>query len=531
MMCKALFKKQLLEVNTLFIQNKKTGARRSALSVIGMIALYIVLFASFSVLFFMTAAILCAPLVEAGLDWLYFSVMGLFSVTLGVVGSIWSTYNTVYQAKDNDLLLSMPIPPSRILLVRLFGVWIWSLFFTAGVCVPALIVYWITVPVTAGIVLCGVALLFVLSVFVLALSCVLGWLVAKVAARVKNKSFVSVLLSLAFIALYYWGYSKAYQMLLDFLERAAAIGDSLRGYAYPLYLMGRMGAGFWPEALLFTALIGAVFALVWVLLSRSFLRLATAKPGAAKAVYREKTGKMRTPGGALLFKERKRFTASAVYMLNCGLSSVLLPILGIVALVKSAALNDFVAMLGELAGLVPPVVCALLALIGSMNMITAPSVSLEGKNLWLVQVLPVEPWQVLKAKLHLHLLVTEIPMVFGALCVSIALHFSAEMTVLAAALPAATVLFTAMFGLAVNLKIPNLKWTNEAVPIKQNANILLVMLGDWLLILLLALGYWPLSALVPPVAYLGLCLAVLAALSGALTVWLKKRGARILARL
>ena len=39
-----------------------------------------------------------------------------------------------------------------------------------------------------------------------------------------------------------------------------------------------------------------------------------------------------------------------------------------------------------------------------MNDMTAPSVSLEGKSLWLMQSLPVTPWQVLRAKLTMQLL-------------------------------------------------------------------------------------------------------------------------------
>ena len=41
-----------------------------------------------------------------------------------------------------------------------------------------------------------------------------------------------------------------------------------------------------------------------------------------------------------------------------------------------------------------------------MNLLTPPSVSLEGKTLWLLQSLPVTPWQALRAKLDLHLACT-----------------------------------------------------------------------------------------------------------------------------
>lgn len=49
-----------------------------------------------------------------------------------------------------------------------------------------------------------------------------------------------------------------------------------------------------------------------------------------------------------------------------------------------------------------------------MNDMAAPSISLEGKNLWLLQSLPVKPWQALRAKLSVQLLLTSIPALFAS---------------------------------------------------------------------------------------------------------------------
>ena len=43
----------------------------------------------------------------------------------------------------------------------------------------------------------GVLFLLLISLFVMAISCLLGWVVAKVSLKLKNKSFVTVVLSLA----------------------------------------------------------------------------------------------------------------------------------------------------------------------------------------------------------------------------------------------------------------------------------------------------------------------------------------------
>ena len=62
-------------------------------------------------------------------------------------------------------------------------------------------------------------------------------------------------------------------------------------------------------------------------------------------------------------------------------------------------------------------------LMASTNYITAPSISLEGRTLWILRSLPVSAWDVLVSKLMLHLLVTEIGAVFFGAVVSVVLGF------------------------------------------------------------------------------------------------------------
>ena len=120
-MLKALFKKQMLEMNAWLFQDKKTGKRRSKGGIVGYALLYLFVFGVLFFMFYNVASMLCEPLMRAGMGWLYLSIMGLMAVLLGVFGSVFSTYQSLYRAKDNELLLSLPIRPSHILAVRLFG--------------------------------------------------------------------------------------------------------------------------------------------------------------------------------------------------------------------------------------------------------------------------------------------------------------------------------------------------------------------------------------------------------------------------
>ena len=160
-----------------------------------------------------------------------------------------------------------------------------------------------------------------------------------------------------------------------------------------------------------------------------------------------------------------------------------------------------------------------------------PSVSLEGKNLWLVQSLPVTPWQVLCAKLRMHLLLTGIPALLCAGCAAVVIPGTVQERLLLVLAAAAFALLSALLGLAFGLKLPVLNWTNEIAPIKQNVGTLLAMLCGWLYGIAFGGLYmwvgWQLGA----AAYLALASLVTALAAAGLYVWLRGRGSRILARL
>lgn len=109
----------------------------------------------------------------------------------------------------------------------------------------------------------------------LTLSCALGWVVAKISLKLKNKSFITVFVSLVFLGAYYFFYFKAQTLIQDLVANAAVYGATIRRSAYPLYLFGRVGTGDWLAMAIVAAVILALFVLMYWLISRSFLKIAT----------------------------------------------------------------------------------------------------------------------------------------------------------------------------------------------------------------------------------------------------------------
>ena len=524
-MLKLLVKKQLFEIFRSYFYDAKKNKARTRGATIGYIVMFVLLMVCLlGTMFGVLSNTMCGPLAEMGMDWLYFVIMGMMAVFLGAFGSVFNTYSGLYLAKDNDLLLSMPIPVRVIMTSRLLSVYLMGLMYSGIVILPAILVYWFTVPVTAGRILGGVVLLVDISLFVLTLSCALGWVVAKISLKLKRKSFITVIVSLVFFGLYYFVCFRSQAMITDLLLNAEDVGNRIKGI-YPLYLFGRVGCGDGVAMLIVSAVVIALLALVWYLIARSFLHIATASGNTAKTVYHEKAVKPVSADAALLRKELGRFTASPLYMLNCGLGTVFLVVLAVLALIKGREVFLMMNALfagGE--GFVTVLAALCLCLLAGSNDISTPSVSLEGRNLWIAHSLPIAPWDALKAKLSIQLLITAPAALFCSVCMLIAAKCSILESIFVLVLPQLFVLFSALFGLTLGILSPNLTWTNETAPIKQSMAVTIALLGGWVYGILMALLYLFAASSLGAVLYLLLCALVTLAASAALYLWLRHKG-------
>ncbi len=528
-MLKILIRKQIYELNSSFFYDRKKGTARSKISSILLIALYaFLMIVVIGGMFTFLSYTLCRPFVALGLDWLYFDIMTLTALLLGIFGSVFNTYSSLYKAKDNDLMLSLPVPARYILISRLTGVCLMGLMFTAVVMLPAIVVYFIIAkPALAGIAGC-LLLTLLAAVFVFTLSCILGWGVAKISVHLKSRSLVVVLLSLVFFGFYYFFFFNLSEYMNALIANAAAIGEEVRSSAHILYIIGRCGEGDPLSMLYLTTAVSALFAATCFALSRSFIKIATSSDKTAKRVYRARTAKMRSSSSALLFKESARLLSSPTYMLNCALGTPLLIAAGTLLLIKDQELTDIAAMLPLPDGLCAAILCFAVCLLCSICDLTAPSVSLEGRSLWIAQSLPVHPQELLRAKLRLHLLLTAVPALYCSVCVCMVFRPDALTAVACLVLPPVFTLFTAALGLIVGLEHPNLNWQSETSVVKQSVGVLVTVLSGNITAVLGGCGCYVLSSRLGTAAAIWLICAAFALISAIELKWLLRKGSEIL---
>ena len=528
-MFKTLLKKQLLEIGKAFFYDAKKGRNRTKRGTI----LYIIFFALLMFgylggLFGFLSHALAAPLAGAGMGWLYFLILGGIGLVLGIFGSVFSTYSTLYMAKDNDLLLSMPIPIRYILISRMATVFVTDVMFTIVVLIPMSIMYWIAVPVSVASIVGPIVFSINVILLVFILSVALGWLVAKLSARMKNKSMMTTIIALIGIGLYYVVYFKLYMTIQEFIQNIQYAQIEITGAMAVLYNLGLSGCGAPVPTLVVTAVILLVLAAVYALLSKSFIKIVTTKTGAAKIKYKEKNVKARGTTKALVFKEIKRYTSSSAIMLNSLLGCPILIIASVALLIK----GEFVySMISEnLPGIleVIPVgilaaVCMVLATIGTAG----SSISLEGKNIWILKTLPVSSLQVIRAKVLTNIIFSLGSSVLLAISAIIVFRIGLIDIVLILASVCLSCFLLAEFDILIDLKRPNLNWTNETAVIKQSLNAFLAILAGWIEGGIVIVATIFLAPLLGSTATLGIFLALLLALYIPVDLWIRKRGTKV----
>lgn len=525
-----LIKKQFMELGTLFSFGKRRSKRGSVGGYLVTMALYVFLGFSIGMSMRIFANELGFELLGKGEDWKYFILLDIMGVLLSTLITMFNADLTLFRAKDNEMLLSMPIPPGYILLARMMPLYFISFIFVSSVEIPSIVVYNELVGLSALTLIFNVVLLLALAFLALALSSVLGWLVSLVNARLKGKGIASAIASLAFLGVYFFVYFQINKFTGAMVSHSSAMADWIHRFLPPLYFVGLGHTGSVTGLLGGLLTIAVIFGAIYFALSRTFRKAVINSSKGASGKMRSGVLKASSQAQVLLSKELRRFSASASYMMNCGLGSVFMVAFAVAAVIKKDALIMVLASAKETfphaSNIAPSVLALLIFAMVSTCYYTMPSISLEGKSIWILQSMPIDPMKIFMSKIKMEYILCLPGILILATTVAIVTGMSvlSWAVVMVAALAYTT--FTAFFGLWINMMRPNLDWTNEAYPIKQGLNPFICLFGEWLLTLAFAGIFFVAGMLISAEVYLLLVSVLLLAVSYVIYRWLAGSGRR-----
>ncbi len=315
-------------------------------------------FCAFVFLFYTSFSQLAAAFFPAGLGWLYFAMFAIMAFALMFIGSVFTAKSQLFEAKDNELLLSMPVPPGMILLSRMAALLAMNFVLELVVALPVF-VSWLQYGGASGAgILAFVVIVLALPLFSLAVSCLFAWLVSLITSRMRNTTAVTMVISVVFMLAYFLFCFRMNSYVTQLAANGAAIAGAL-GSAAPLVWLGRAAADGSLADLGLTLLWTVLpFVLAYVLLNRSFIRIVTTRRGQVKVQYEKKAMRTSSQNAALYRRELARLTSSSGYMLNAGLGLVFELVLAVLAIVKRRELLGALTAIPELyAAAAPPFCC------------------------------------------------------------------------------------------------------------------------------------------------------------------------------
>ncbi len=453
--------------------NKKKRAIKYVVITLLLAYCVVVFFGMFVALFYT----ICEPYCQMDIAWLYFSVAAALSFALCFVSSVFTAQSQLYDSKDNELLLSMPIKSGYILAGRAIALIILSFVYESVIMLPAIVIWSIfgnfSIMSFVGWLTLAITIPFISS----ALAAVVGGLFALATARIKTKkNVVTIVLSIAFLVAYFAFFNNASEYVQLLIANGEIIADAIKAGFYPLYLIGAAGEGNIIMILLLILATLAVSTLIYWGLSKTFITISTIKSGTVRVKYKKKNERVNSQFRALVNREFNTFISSAIYVMNAGLGVIFSVILSVILFIKAPMLIEIFNGLGELKFIFGVLLVFAGMELASLTTISSSSVSIEGKKIYLSQSMPIKPSTILLAKVINHFIICEVGVIAIGISGAIMLPGNLVMKIMYIIMPTIMNLFSALFGVVINLTFPKLDWVSEAVAVKQGISVLLAML-------------------------------------------------------
>ena len=431
----------------------------------------------------------------------------LLSSILILIFGLFKAKSSLYRDKDLDLLASLPAKSVPIAGARLIRILVENALINACVILPTFLTYAIFCkPGAAFFVNLALALL-ILPILPTALMAWFGILVAVVVSRNRHKVLtetifvlVIVVVSLLLPAFFSGMNVNSSPMKVDFFSSDASSDETIMALSakatqsftdlkasFPLIkTWGSFFLGDNFPGIMIYGLGSALFLFFTALvIGKNFFRIsAKLRPINARHEFEMKSLRSEPLLIALTRKEAKRYFSSGVYVSNTFIGPVFAVVLSVLLLFFDPA-----TLIASAGGGIPENINVatflpfLLGMTYGMMTISASSLSMEGKNWWILQSLPVCTKDVLQAKLLFNLIF--VAPFYGVS--QLLLLFTPQESLLdrlwLIVVPAASILFSVTFGLFCNLKFPKFQWESEIEVVKQSAACGLSLLGVFILLI------------------------------------------------
>ena len=406
---------------------------------------------------------------------------------LAFIFTLFQTNGYLFNFKEYDMLMSLPFESRTIAGCKFLYMYIKSLPWYISISLAMMIGYGIFAHPSVIVYPLWMVLSLFIPVIPMLISSFIGFLIARISAGFRKTNIVQTVLTMIFVI-----FCFSLRFIIEDMFRNDKVEATLESISEITENAGRiyLPAGWFanavrkPDLLSALLLIGVsvlLFAAVFTVVGKSYRNINSAlKSHAAARNFKMSTQKQRSVEEAIAFKEFKRLTGSTTYMVNGGMGVILAALLGIITLIFG--FDKIVMTVTQNAPFDPavlrPAIPLILYFFIGMMATTACSPSLEGKNYWILQSLPLEMKTVYRGKMLFNMLLTVPFMTFSTLCMCISAHIPLADSVLYLILGFALCAFSTAWGCVCGIRHIRLDWENEVEVIKQGAAVTVYLLPN-----------------------------------------------------
>lgn len=417
-----------------------------------------------------------------------------------IIEGVYKTGPLIFNCRDDQLLLSLPIDRKLVLFVRIFKFYVFELIFNSLFMIPIMADYVLWADnVNSTFYLTSVIMLFIMPIIPIIISCIIGLITSSLSSKFKFKNLTQILLSMIFLLGILFVTMNLESIFEYFVMNSNSLSDIIKKIYYPAAVYLDLINDFNLFELIKFILINILIYILGILiLNKYYFKINS---GLKRVVSNKKVNvedlniKQNSKNNSLIKKELNIFFKTPVFIVNAGFSLVLFIVMTIMLCIK---FDGFMNTLGSMEGFiflkdllvknVPLIILLLVVMASFMTSITSSLISLEGKNISLLKSLPLKTKDILLSKIKACLILTTPVLFIGDIIMFIRFKIGIIPSLFILILSILLPLTSHFIGILINLKYPKLDFENSAEVVKQSmSSFISVMIGMLLLILNCAL--------------------------------------------
>ena len=402
---------------------------------------------------------------------LFMPLLFMSSMLLTFIMTIYTTKTILFEAKDNDLLLSLPIASFKILTIRLLSIYILGLGITLICSIPGVILAIINNSFSGIFLLTYLLFLIFSPIIPTCLSALFGYILGFIKSKTNFGSIFEIIFNLLIIVLYFYAYYNIPNFLMNISANQEGIITVMKYAFYPIYLLyASYLTNDFTNILLYIAINLAVFVIFVLILKRYYFSIISNlnRHKTKKVKLQKDDFKQQSLKRTLLSKELRRLIKSPTYLLNTCIGLLILLIVAIVSLFYN--MDNLLTAIGFENFTNQSFICLILGFSVVLSCTTGVSISLEKNNLWILKSLPVPIKEIINSKISLNILVVLPIILISLLIFLLAGYLDLTSFFILLLFGISLNLFMSNLGMLVNLKFPRTDLDSDVVIVKRSTS-------------------------------------------------------------